>query len=160
VLSFGKVDAPGSTNVIPAEVRIEGTFRTMNEAWRKLAHERITRMAVSIAEGMGGCCEVKILHGYPVLSNHEAYTRWAAGMSCKFLGPENVVDLELRMTAEDFAYFAEQIPAVFLRFGTTDAAGRFKSPLHSATYMADESALVTAMGNLAWLAISFLNGAK
>ena len=160
VLSFGKVDAPGSTNVIPAEVRMEGTFRTMNEAWRKAAHEKITKMAVSIAEGMGGSCEVKILHGYPVLSNHEVYTNWAAGLSRQFLGDENVVDLELRMTAEDFAYFAEQIPGVFYRFGTTDAGGIYTSPLHSATYMADESALNTAMGNLSYLAISFLQDVK
>jgi len=160
VLSFGKVDAPGSTNVIPAEVRIEGTFRTMNEPWRKSAHEKITKMAVSMAEGMGGSCEVKILHGYPVLSNHEAYTRWAAGLSRQFLGDENVADLELRMTAEDFAYFSELIPGVFYRFGTTDAEGKYSSPLHSATYMADESSLITAMGNLSFLAISFLQDVK
>jgi amidohydrolase len=160
VLSFGKVDAPGSTNIIPAEVRIEGTFRTMNEPWRKLAHEKITSMAVSIAEGMGGSCDVKILHGYPVLSNHEAFTLWAARLSRQFLGAENVVDLELRMTAEDFAYFAEQIPGVFYRFGTTDADGIYCSPLHSATFMADESALITAMGNLSYLALSFLNDVK
>jgi len=157
VLSFGKVDAPGATNVIPAEVRIEGTFRTMNERWREEARERITRMAPSIAEGMGGSCEVKIIHGYPVLSNHESFTRKAARLSGEFLGKENVVDLDLRMTAEDFAYFAEKIPGVFYRFGITDKAGKFTSPLHSATFMADETSLVTAMGNMAYLAIAFLN---
>jgi metal-dependent amidase/aminoacylase/carboxypeptidase family protein len=150
------VEAPGATNVIPAEVRMEGTFRTMNEAWRKVALEKITRMAVSIAESMGGTCEVNILHGYPVLSNHEMYTLKAAHYSRLLLGNDNVVDLDLRMTAEDFAYFAEQVPGVFYRFGTTDAAGIYNSPLHSATYMADENALVTAMSNLAWLAVSFL----
>ena len=71
-------------------------------------------MASSIAEGMGGSCEVNILHGYPVLSNHEAFTRRAAGFSRQLLGDENVVDLELRMTSEDFAYFAEQIPGCVL----------------------------------------------
>jgi amidohydrolase len=156
VLSFGKIDAPGATNVIPAEVKIEGTFRTMNEPWRKEAHEKISTMAVSIAEGMGGSCDVKILHGYPVLINHEAYTLRAAGYSKQLLGEDNVVDLELRMTAEDFAYFSEQIPGVFYRFGTTDAGGKFDSPLHSATFMADENSLVTAMANLAFLAVSFL----
>jgi amidohydrolase len=156
VLSFGKVDAPGATNVIPAEVKIEGTFRTMNEPWRKEAHEKITTMAVSIAEGMGGSCDVNILHGYPVLFNHEAYTKRAAQYSRQMLGDDHVVELELRMTAEDFAYFAEQIPGVFFRFGTTDKAGKFDSPLHSATFMADETALKTAMSNLAFLALSFL----
>jgi amidohydrolase len=160
VLSFGKVDAPGATNVIPSEVRMEGTFRTVNESWRKEAHERITRLAVLIAESMGGSCDVNILHGYPVLSNHEACTLRAAQYSREFLGDENVVDLELRMTAEDFAYFSEQIPGVFYRFGTTDAAGKYDSPMHSSTFMADESALITGMSNLAYLAVSFLHEKK
>jgi amidohydrolase len=156
VLSFGRIDAPGATNVIPSEVMIEGTFRTMNEPWRKEAHDKITTMARSIAGGMGGSCEVQIMHGYPVLSNHEDYTRRAANYSRQLLGTENVVDLDLRMTSEDFAYFSEKIPGVFYRFGTTDAAGKFISQLHSETFMADESALITAMSNLAFLAVSFL----
>jgi amidohydrolase len=157
VLSFGRVDAAGATNIIPSEVKMEGTFRTMNEAWRKEAHEKIKTMAMSVAASMGGSCDLEIRHGYPVLTNHEAYTRRAAGYSRQLLGGDHVVDLELRMTAEDFAYFAEKIPAVFYRFGITDAAGTYTSPLHSSTFMADESALVTAMSNLAYLALSFLH---
>jgi amidohydrolase len=156
VLSFGKIEALGATNVIPAEVKIEGTFRTMNEAWRKVAHEKITAMAKSTAESMGGACEVNILYGYPVLINHEHITRKAVNYSKQLLGNENVVDLDLRMTSEDFAYFSQHYPAVFYRFGTTDPAGNYNSPLHSSTYMADERALLTAMSNLAWLAVSFL----
>jgi len=157
VLSFGRIDGQGATNVIPAEVKIEGTFRTMNEQWRKEALGKITRMAVTMAESMGGSCEADILHGYPVLVNDEAYTARAASYSRQLLGKDNVVDLELRMTAEDFAYFSEKIPGIFYRFGTTDAAGKFDSPLHSATYMADEDSLKTAVSNMAFLAISFLN---
>jgi len=156
VLSFGKIEASGAVNIIPAEVKIEGTFRTMNEPWRKEAHEKISRLAKAIAEGMGGACEVNILHGYPVLENHNGYTARAAELSRQLLGPEKVIDLELRMTSEDFAYYAQCFPAVFYRFGTTDPQGQYTAPLHSATYMADETALITAMGNLAWLALSFL----
>lgn len=156
VLSFGKVEAAGATNVIPSEVKMAGTFRTMNEAWRKEAHEKITLMAKSIASGMGGECEVEIMHGYPVLFNHEEYTRRAFSYSQKLLGEENVVDLELRMTAEDFAYFAEKIPGIFYRFGITDAEGKCSSPLHSSGFMADEEALKTAMANMAYVAICFL----
>ncbi len=156
VLSFGKVEALGATNIIPSEVKMAGTFRTMNEVWRKEAHEKITHMARSIAAGMGGDCEVDILHGYPVLFNHEEYTRRAVSYSQKLLGEKNVVDLELRMTAEDFAYFAEKIPGVFYRFGITDAAGKYSSPLHSSGFMADEEALKTAMANMAYVALCFL----
>jgi amidohydrolase len=157
VLSFGKVEALGATNIIPSEVKMAGTFRTMNEVWRNEAHEKITQMAKSIAAGMGGDCEVDIQHGYPVLFNHEEYTRRAVSYSQKLLGEKNVVDLELRMTAEDFAYFAEKIPGVFYRFGITDMEGKYLSPLHSSGFMADEEALKTAMANMAYLALCFLN---
>jgi amidohydrolase len=156
VLSFGKVEALGATNIIPSEVKMAGTFRTMNEVWRREAHEKIMQMAKSIATGMGGDCEVDIQHGYPVLFNHEEYTRRAISYSQKLLGEKNVVDLELRMTAEDFAYFAEKIPGVFYRFGITDAEGKYLSPLHSAGFMADEEALKTAMANMAYVALCFL----
>jgi amidohydrolase len=156
VLSFGKIDAPGAVNIIPAEVKIEGTFRTMNEPWRREAHEKISRLAKSTAEGMGGICDVNILHGYPVLENHAGYTARAAELSRQLLGTEKVTDLELRMTSEDFAYYAQHFPAVFYRFGTADPQGRFTAPVHTANYMADETALITAMSNLAWLALSFL----
>jgi amidohydrolase len=156
VLSFGSVEAAGATNIIPSEVKMAGTFRTMNEVWRKEAHEKIAKMARSIAESMGGTCEVDIQHGYPVLYNHEEYTRRAVSYSKQLLGEKNVVDLELRMTAEDFAYFAEKIPGVFYRFGITDADYKYTSPLHSSGFMADEGSLKTAMTNMAYLAMCFL----
>jgi amidohydrolase len=156
VLSFGKVEAAGATNIIPSEVKLAGTFRTMNEAWRKEAHEKIAHIARSIAEGMGGTCEVDIQHGYPVLFNHEEYTRRAISYSNKLLGEKNVTDLELRMTAEDFAYFAEKIPGVFYRFGITDPEYKYTSPLHSSGFMADEDSLKTAMANMAYVALCFL----
>jgi amidohydrolase len=157
VLTFGKVVAAGATNVVPAEVNIEGTFRTMNEPWRKEAHEKITRMATLIAESMGGSCEVKIVHGYPVLENHIPFTMKAIHYSRQLLGDNQVMDLDIRMTSEDFAYYSHHFPAVFYRFGTCDEQEKFSSPLHSGSYMADESSLRTAMSNMAWLAVSFLN---
>ncbi len=156
VLSFGKVDAKGITNVIPSEVTIEGTFRTMNEPWRKEAHEKITKMASLIAEGMGGSCDVTIKHGYPVLENHARYTEKAIRLSRELLGAEHVMDMDLRMTSDDFAYYSQYIPSIFYRFGTTDPEEKYMSPVHSAAYMADERSLITAMSNLAWLTLSFL----
>jgi amidohydrolase len=156
VLSFGKIDAPGATNVIPSEVKIEGTFRTLNEIWRTEAHEKITLLAKSIAKGMGASCDVKIIKGYPVLANHESYTRKAAEYSAELLGKSNVVDLDIRMTSEDFAYYSQHFPAVFYRFGITDPEGKFISPLHSSGFMADENAMLTAMSNLSWITLRFL----
>jgi amidohydrolase len=156
VLSFGKLEAAGATNVIPPKVNIEGTFRTMNEPWRAEAHKRITGLTRSIAEGLGGTCEIRIVKGYPVLTNNENLTRKAAEFSAQLLGNDNVVNLDLRMTSDDFAWFSQQIPGVFYRFGIMDPAGKFNSPVHSPTFMADENALKTAMSNLAWLALGFL----
>lgn len=156
VLSFGKVDAPGATNVIPSEVKLEGTFRTMQEPWRKEAHRLIQVIAGQTAAAMGGSCEVSIVNGYPVLYNDETLTRKAAAWSAELLGGENVTELELRMTSEDFAYYSSIAPTLFYRFGTTDAEGRYVSPLHSPTFIADEQALETAMANLAWLALNFM----
>jgi amidohydrolase len=157
VLSFGKVEAAGAVNVIPSEVRLEGTFRTMNETWRKTAHEKITKLVRSTAEGMGGSCDVDIIYGYPVLENHSTYTLKAAEYSRLLLGNEKVVEVELRMTSEDFAYYSQHFPSVFYRFGISDSDGWSTSALHSSTFLADENALLTAMGNLAWLGFSFLN---
>jgi amidohydrolase len=156
VLSFGKVDAPGATNVIPSEVKLEGTFRTMNESWRDEAHQLIRTIAGHTAVAMGGSCEVNIMRGYPVLFNNEELTHRAAALSAELLGGENVSELDLRMTAEDFAYYSAIAPTLFYRFGTTDAGGNYISPLHSPTFMADEQALETAMANMAWLALNFV----
>jgi amidohydrolase len=157
VLSFGKVIAPGATNVVPAEVNIEGTFRTMNEPWRKEAHEKITKMATLIAESMGGSCEVKIVHGYPVLENNIPFTQRAVQYSKQLLGDNHVAEMDIRMTSDDFAYYSQYFPSVFYRFGTTDEEEKYTSPVHSGSYIADENSLHTAISNLAWLAYSFLS---
>ncbi|MCX6273517.1 MAG: M20 family metallopeptidase, partial [Bacteroidetes bacterium] len=104
LLSFGKVIADGRTNIIPDTVTIEGTFRTYDEKWRAKARERITRMASSIAHGLGGECEVNIVSGYPFLINDPPLTRNAFQHAVDYLGEENVEELDMRMTAEDFAY--------------------------------------------------------
>jgi amidohydrolase len=156
VLSFGKVVAAGATNVIPQEVKLEGTFRTMKESWRDEAHRLIHTLAEHTAAGMGGSAEVNILRGYPVLYNDETATRKAAALSAELLGSEQVEELDLRMTSEDFAYYSAIAPTVFYRFGTTDPDGTYVSPLHSPSFLADERSLETAMANLAWLALNFM----
>lgn len=117
VLSFGKVIANGATNIIPNEVFVEGTFRTMDETWRGKAHELIESYAKGIAQSMGGECDVEIRKGYPSVYNNTALTEKANKLTRELLGFDKVVDLEPRMTTDDFAYFSQQVPSVFFRVG-------------------------------------------
>jgi amidohydrolase len=153
VLAFGKIMGNGATNVIPDEVKIEGTFRTMNEEWREEAHNIIRQIAVSKAKSLGGNCEINIVKGYPVLINDEALTSRARKFAEEFLGKENIIELEQRMTGEDFSFFAQKIPACFYRLGTGNRTKGITSALHTSTFNIDESALKTGMGLLAWMAI-------
>ena len=156
VLSFGKVLADGATNVIPDEVILEGTFRTMNEEWRKEAHGLIAYIASNIASAMGGSAEVEIRHGYPFLHNNEQITRESKRLAIKLLGEKNVEDMTIRMTAEDFAWFTQHIPGMMYRFGVKDPGSEQPFPLHSPMFNAKESALRTGISLMAYLSIELL----
>lgn len=154
VLTFGKIQSKGgATNIIPDEVYLEGTFRTLDEAWRNEAHERMIHMAQSIAEGMGGTCDFRIAKGYPVLVNEEDLTARARQYAEEYLGHAQVVELPLRMTAEDFAYYSHHIPACFYRLGTGNIAKKTSSALHTSTFDIDEDSLAISTGLMAWMAI-------
>ena len=154
VLSFGRVIADGRTNIIPNEVKIDGTFRTFDETWRKAAHEKISSLAGGIAESMGGSCEVFIDHGYPFLVNDDDTTAKARKLAVEYLGAGNVVDLEQRMTAEDFAYYSHLIPACFYRLGVKNPAWDSIRNLHTPGFDADESSIEVGMGLMAWIAMN------
>jgi len=156
VLSIGKVIANGATNVVPNEVYLEGTFRTMEENWRKDAHKKISDVAKSIAEKQGATVDVNIKKGYPVLVNNENSTEKVIQFSKEYLGDENVVELDIRMTAEDFAYYSQKIPATFYRLGTSSDTENIY-PLHSAEFNIDEKSLKTGMGTMAYISIKYLN---
>lgn len=158
VLTLGKINSTGgATNVIPDEVKIEGTFRTLSETWRNEAKRRMKKMAEGIAESMGGECIFTIQHGYPVLFNDEALTKKVKNLMIEYAGAENVVDLPLRMTSEDFAYYSQEMPACFYRLGTGNKAKGITSGLHTDTFDIEESSLELSIGLLAWLAIKELN---
>lgn len=156
VLSIGKVIANGATNVIPNEVTMEGTFRTMNEEWRAIAHTRMKKIAEGIAESMGGSCELTIMKGYPFLVNEPALTRRMRQAATDFMGQENIVDLDLWMAGEDFAFYSQQIDACFYRLGTRNEARGIVSGVHTPTFDIDESALEIGAGLMAWLALQEL----
>ncbi len=155
VLSFGYIKADGATNVVPDKVHIKGTFRTFNEKWRKEAHEKMKKLANSICEGMGGECDFEIREGYPFLKNDPSITKIAKTAAEKYLGKENVIDLPLRMTAEDFSYFSQVSPSCFYRLGTGNKNNT--QNLHTSTFDIDESALKTGMGLLSYIAIEQLS---
>lgn len=157
VLSFGKVDAPGAMNVIPASVRLEGTFRTVNEEWRERALNEIRNISESLASGMGGSCELEIVPGYPVLENDQALTLRNMERAKEYLGEEHVVELPLVMWAEDFAYYNREIPGCFYNLGIGNSEKGWTAPLHSPNMMVDESALATGAGLMAYLALGELN---
>ncbi|MBI3500315.1 MAG: amidohydrolase [Bacteroidetes bacterium] len=155
-LAFGRMHANGATNVIPDEVKVDGTFRTMDEAWRKEAQEIIKSICVSIARKSGGDCLINILNGYPALVNDEQTTSRAKKSAEEFLGKENVIELDLRMTGEDFSFYAQKIPACFYRLGTGNISRGITSGVHTPTFDIDESALKTGMGLMAWIAVNEL----
>ena len=153
VLSFGKITGEGATNIIPNEVKIAGTFRALNEVWRKEALIKIKKMAESIAEGMGGHCEVEISHGYPYLENNPALTRSIRRAAEEYVGKENVVDIDLTLASEDFAYYSQVIPASFYRLGSRNEAKGITSYVHTPTFDIDEDALAIGPGLMAWMAL-------
>jgi len=156
VLSFGKVLADGATNVIPDEVILEGTFRTMNEEWRKEAHKLIESMASTTAAAMGGAVDLEIRHGYPFLHNNETITRESKNLAIRLLGEEKVEDMDIRMTAEDFAWFTQRIPGMMYRFGVGNPGPEQPFSLHSPRFKVNESALKTGVSLMAYLAIELL----
>jgi amidohydrolase len=152
VLTFGRIIGEGATNITPDSVYLEGTFRTFDEPWRRQAHERMIRLAHGLAEGMGATVSFRIEVGYPVVVNDEALTATARARAEEYLGAENVVDLPMRTTAEDFAYYTRIMPGCFYRLGTASADGGNAAALHNARFNIDEKALETGTGLLAWLA--------
>jgi len=156
VLSFGRVEALGATNIIPNEVKIQGTFRTLDEAWRAKAHEKMRQIAKGIVEGMGGQLDFEIRKGYPFLKNEPALTARSVEAARAYLGSENVLDLDIWMAAEDFAFFSQEVDGCFYRLGTRNEARGITSGVHTSTFDIEEEALEIGAGLMAWLAVSEL----
>jgi amidohydrolase len=157
VLSFGKVIANGATNVIPNEVKIEGTFRTLDEDWRAKAHELMHSISKGIVEGMGGQIELEIRKGYPFLVNDDSLTQQARSAAVEYLGEENVQDLDIWMAAEDFAFYSQIMPATFYRLGTGNKSKGITSSVHTSTFNIDEEALKIGAGLMAYIAYNNLS---
>ncbi len=156
VLTFGRIIGEGATNIIPNEVNIAGTFRALNEEWREAGLKKIVKMAESIADGMGARCEIELSRGYPYLENNPELTRRIRKAAEEYVGKENVVDIDLTLGSEDFAYYSHQIPASFYRLGTRNEAKGITSYVHTPTFDIDEDALRIGPGVMAWMALQEL----
>jgi amidohydrolase len=156
VLSFGKVIANGATNVIPNEVYLEGTFRTLDENWRAKAHERMLAIADGIAKAHGATIDFEIRKGYPFLLNDPEITAKAKAAAIAYLGSDQVLDLDIWMAAEDFSYYSQVAPACFYRLGTRNEARGIVSGVHTPTFDIDEAALEIGAGLMAYLALEEL----
>lgn len=154
VLSITAINGGTTTNVIPEDVKLMGTFRAMDEQWRFKAHELIKQTAENLCRSMGGVVSVHIDVGYPCVMNNEALTANAMQFAKEYMGEEKVSETELRMGAEDFGYYAQQIPACFFRLGTMNQSKGITSGVHTPTFNIDESAIELGMGMMAWLGIS------
>jgi amidohydrolase len=151
VLTISSVQGGHTTNVIPSEVRLMGTFRSMDEQWRYQAHEIIHQICKGLALSMGAEIEVVIEIGYPMLTNDEALYPIARKKAEEFAGRENVAETELWMASEDFSFYSREIPGCFYRLGVMNEAKGIVSDLHTPTFNIDESAIEKGIGMMAWL---------
>jgi amidohydrolase len=151
VLSITSIQGGNATNVIPSEVKLMGTFRAMDENWRKEAHTRITELVNGLAASMGVQANVHIDVGYPFVKNDEALTETVRGLAVDYLGTDFVHETELRMGAEDFAYYTHHIPGCFFRLGVRNEEKGIIHGVHTPRFDIDESAIELGMGFMAYI---------
>ena len=156
VLTFGKLIADGATNVIPHEVLLSGTFRTIDEKWRPEAKNHIRRIVNETCAAYGCTAEIDIPDGYPCVINNEEITSKAREFATEWIGADNIRTLEMRMTSEDFGFFSQKYPCTFYRFGVKGETNANTGGLHSSSFQIDEKALEIGMGGMAWLAWKFI----
>lgn len=145
VLSFGRIEGLGATNIIPNTVKLEGTFRTMDEDWRDKAHHLIKKQSTFMAKSMGADIHVKIDKGYPYLENDEPQTLKTKQILANYFGSASVIELLIRMTGEDFSYYGQKVPATFIRIGTRNEAKGIIYPVHHSKFDIDDAALLVGM---------------
>ena len=153
VLAIGFIEALGSTNIIPEQVKLKGTLRAMDEDFRMKTHKKMLAIANTIAENYSLTIDFDIRRGYPCLVNDEEVTKKSISFAKEYMGAENVIDLPIRMTAEDFSYYSHQVPSCFYRLGTANKSKGIINGLHTSRFNIDESSLKSGMGLMAYLAI-------
>ena len=151
VLSICSIQGGHTTNVIPSEVKLMGTFRALDEEWRFKAHELIRKQATELVHAMGGEIDLHIDVGYPSVYNNEKLYTVARALAEDFIGADHVETTEMRMGAEDFGYYTQKIPGCFYRLGVMNESKGISSGVHTPTFNVDENAIEIGMGMMAWL---------
>jgi amidohydrolase len=154
VLSITSFQGGFTTNVIPSEVKLMGTFRAMDETWRFKSHELIRKLATELVHSMGAEIDLHIDVGYPTVYNNETLNDLTRNLAEQYIGAANVETTELRMGAEDFGYYSQLIPGCFYRLGVMNEAKGIIAGVHTPTFNIDEDAIETGMGMMAWLGSS------
>lgn len=151
VLSICSIQGGHTTNVIPSEVKLMGTFRAMDETWRTKAHELIRKQVAGIAEATGAEIELHIDIGYPTVDNDPELTGKGWRLAEDYMGKAQVEETEIRMGAEDFGFYTQVIPGCFYRLGVRNEAKGLIHNVHTPRFDIDENAIETGMGMMAWL---------
>jgi amidohydrolase len=154
VLSITSFQGGFTTNVIPSEVKLMGTFRAMDEAWRFKAHDIIRKLSTELVHSMGAEIDLHIDVGYPTVYNNEQLNDVAKKIAAQYMGADKVEETEIRMGAEDFGYYSQQIPGCFFRLGTGNKAKGITSGVHTPHFNIDEDAIEIGIGMMAWLGAS------
>lgn len=150
VLSITSVQGGNTTNVIPTEVKLMGTFRAMNEEWRYKAHELIKKQTKELVSAMGAEADVLIDVGYPCVFNNEELNPIARKIAEDYMGEENVSETEIRMGAEDFGFYTQKLPGCFFRLGTANKEKGISAGVHTPVFNIDERAIETGIGIMAY----------
>lgn len=158
VLSICSFQGGHTTNVIPSEVKLMGTFRAMDEGWRYKAHELIKKQTKGLVEAMGAEVDIHIDVGYPTVDNDPVLTAEAWQLAADYMGKANVEETEIRMGAEDFGYYTQQVPGCFFRLGVRNEARGIVHNVHTPLFNIDEAAIPTGAGILAWLGATLKTG--
>jgi amidohydrolase len=151
VLSITSVQGGYTTNVIPSEVKLMGTFRAMDEEWRFRAHDVIRKLSTDLVHSMGADIHLHIDVGYPAVYNNEQLNGVARNIAMQYMGAAKVHETEIRLGAEDFGYYSQEIPGCFFRLGTANKAKGITAGVHTPLFNIDESSMEIGIGMMAIL---------
>jgi hippurate hydrolase len=151
VLSICSVHGGNTTNVIPTEVKLMGTFRAMDEVWRFKAHELMMQQAKGLSLATGAEIDFKVDVGYPTVDNEPIITEAAWKLADAYMGASNVEETEKRMGAEDFGYYSQVIPGCFFRLGVRNESKGIIHNVHTPHFNIEEESIENGVGMMAWL---------
>jgi len=157
IFAIGKLQADGATNVIPQSAFAEGTLRTMDEPWRKSIHEKMQQFVLEFLASKNAQGALRIVKGYPSLLNNEMFTKQSMQSAKDYLGAENVEEMDIRMTAEDFSFYSQKVPACFFRLGVRNEGLGITYGVHHPKFDIDQNALKVGAGVMAQIALSALD---